>query len=132
MFSITLKMAVDAPIPSASVKIATTANPGVFLMFLSAYRTSCPSVSIVPLTPLLCDDVDRRALAGPAFALSTHSFVIKFDATAPKKLPNGAKTGFLAEGGGPYLFVEQDVSPTRHVFFRIGWFSQISYRILSP
>jgi hypothetical protein len=47
MLCITLKIAVDAPIPSANVRIATTANPGVFLMFLNAYRTSCPNVSIV-------------------------------------------------------------------------------------
>ncbi len=46
MFSITLKMAVDAPIPSASVSAATMANPGVFRKFLSAYRISCPSVSM--------------------------------------------------------------------------------------
>src|ERR1700676_291846 len=46
MLSITLKIAVDAPIPSASVRIAITANPGVFPRFLTAYRTSCPSVSM--------------------------------------------------------------------------------------
>src|SRR5260370_13031036 len=44
--SITLKIAVDAPIPSASVSIAIAANPGVFLRFLTAYRISCPSVSM--------------------------------------------------------------------------------------
>jgi hypothetical protein len=37
---------VDAPIPSASVSIAIAANPGVFPRFLTAYRKSCPSVSI--------------------------------------------------------------------------------------
>src|SRR5882762_3532967 len=46
MLSITLKIAVDAPIPSASVSIAIAANPGVFPRFLSAYRISCPSVSL--------------------------------------------------------------------------------------
>src|SRR5260370_2312955 len=44
--SITLKIAVDAPIPSASVSIAIAAHPGVFLRFLTAYRISCPSVSM--------------------------------------------------------------------------------------
>ena len=47
MLSITLNIAVDAPIPSASVITATAANPGVFRRFLNAYRTSCPSVSMV-------------------------------------------------------------------------------------
>src|SRR5438046_3845120 len=42
--SITLKIAVDAPIPSASVSIAIDANPGVFPRFLEAYRLSCHSV----------------------------------------------------------------------------------------
>jgi len=36
MLSITLKMAVDAPIPNASVMAATAANPGAFRKFLSA------------------------------------------------------------------------------------------------
>src|SRR5882762_3281159 len=46
MLSITLKIAVDAPIPSASVSIAIAANPGVFPRFLTAYRISCTSVSM--------------------------------------------------------------------------------------
>src|SRR5258705_9415068 len=52
MLSITLKIAVDAPIPSASVSIAIAANPGVFPRFLSAYRISCPSVSIFTPTSI--------------------------------------------------------------------------------
>jgi hypothetical protein len=44
-------MAVDAPIPSASVNTATTAKPRDFPKFLSAYRTSWPSVPIVPPAP---------------------------------------------------------------------------------
>src|ERR1700682_3867321 len=55
--SITLKIAVDAPIPSASVSIAIAANPGVFPRFLTAYRTSCPSVSI--FTPQFDQHPDR-------------------------------------------------------------------------
>src|SRR6266403_2505396 len=46
MLSITLKIAVDAPIPSASVSTAITANPGVLRRFLTAYRMSCPNVSM--------------------------------------------------------------------------------------
>src|SRR5258708_37690328 len=46
MVSITLKIAVDAPIPSASVSTAIAANPGVFPRFLTAYRISCTSVSM--------------------------------------------------------------------------------------
>src|SRR5467141_2025897 len=46
MLSITLKIAVDAPIPSASVSTAIAANPGVFPRFLTAYRISCTSVSM--------------------------------------------------------------------------------------
>src|SRR5438046_1349515 len=52
MLSMTLKMAVEAPIPKASVMIATVANPGVFLRFLNAYRMSCPSVSMMNPLPL--------------------------------------------------------------------------------
>src|ERR1700741_1838663 len=48
MFSRMLKIAVDAPIPSASVTTATIAKPGAFTRFLSAYRMSCPSDSIEP------------------------------------------------------------------------------------
>src|ERR1700682_5240064 len=55
--SITLKIAVDAPIPSASVSIAIAANPGVFPRFLTAYWTSCPSVSI--FTPQFDQHPDR-------------------------------------------------------------------------
>jgi hypothetical protein len=36
MLSITLKIAVEAPIPRASVTTATKANPGAFRKFLSA------------------------------------------------------------------------------------------------
>src|SRR6267143_167707 len=52
MLSITLNIAVDAPIPSASVSIAIAANPGVFPRFLSAYRISCPSDSIFTPTSI--------------------------------------------------------------------------------
>src|SRR5437016_2112043 len=51
MLSITLKIAVEAPIPSASVMIATTANPGAFPKFLNAYRRSCPQVPMLGLPP---------------------------------------------------------------------------------
>jgi hypothetical protein len=35
-----LKIAVEAPIPSARVRTETTAKLGAFLKFLNAYRTS--------------------------------------------------------------------------------------------
>jgi len=61
MFSITLKIAVDRPNPSASVKTATTANPGV-PQFLSAYRTipaqlfhGLPQPSPLPTSLLLLE-----------------------------------------------------------------------------
>src|SRR5207302_10341880 len=62
MLSITLKIAVDAPIPSAKVSTAITANPGVLRRFLSAYRTSCPSVSMV--APSSVDVSSTLTLAG--------------------------------------------------------------------
>jgi hypothetical protein len=52
MLSITLKIAVEAPIPSAKVTTATTAKPGAFRKFLSAYRTSCPKVPIFAPHPI--------------------------------------------------------------------------------
>src|SRR5271155_1991893 len=48
MFSSTLKMAVEDPIPRASVRIATTAKPGAFFKFRSAYRKSCQTVCMTP------------------------------------------------------------------------------------
>src|SRR5439155_6789167 len=44
--SITLKIAVEAPMPNASVITATTAKPGLFASVRTANRTSCRTVSI--------------------------------------------------------------------------------------
>src|SRR5271154_3858268 len=43
----TLKIVVVAPIPSARVRMATAAKPGLFASIRSPYRTSCHSVCIV-------------------------------------------------------------------------------------
>src|SRR5580704_4161379 len=50
--SITLKIAVDAPIPNASVTIAVSANPRPFQRVRTAYRISCRRVSTSILPPL--------------------------------------------------------------------------------
>src|SRR5271169_3366606 len=42
----TLKIAVFAPMPMASVSTATTANPGFFASMRQPYRMSCSKVSI--------------------------------------------------------------------------------------
>jgi len=116
MFSITLKIAVDAPIPSASVKIATTANPASSSD--SSVRTGHPAPAS-PLSPLNhlrcpCRLCSRRALTRPclgrahtrplhrpALPLNIYALllVIKFDATAPKKLPDWPKTSLRREDG---------------------------------
>ena len=46
--SITLKIAVEAPMPSANVITATTAKPRLFASVRQANRTSCLTVSIEP------------------------------------------------------------------------------------
>src|ERR1700722_19382521 len=45
-------MAVDAPIPNASVTMATSAKPRLFQSVRAAYRISCRSVSMSILSPL--------------------------------------------------------------------------------
>src|SRR5713101_8024781 len=103
MLSITLKIAVDAPIPSARVIMATMANPGVFPRFLSAYRISCPSVPMsISLFPRIRFVRHRRGgsldpffpnLAVTVLSLvrhphSSYAFLSnKFDAATLKKLP---------------------------------------------
>src|SRR5690348_2529364 len=81
MLLMTLKMAVEAPIPSASVMIATAANPGVFVRFLNAYRMSCPSVSMMNPLPW------ERGVQAPLNSLPrlTYTPVIMFDSGKLKK-----------------------------------------------
>src|SRR6266436_2812689 len=69
MLSITLKIAVDAPIPSASVSTAITANPGVLRRFLTAYRMSCPNVSmfIPPFTRSPLRSTPTSGARGPPY-----------------------------------------------------------------
>src|SRR6202022_4404101 len=48
-FSITLKIAVDAPMPRARVTTATIAKPGLLASVRKARRMSCQSVSMLGL-----------------------------------------------------------------------------------
>jgi len=83
MFSITLKIAVEAPIPRARVRTATRAKAGAFLKVLSAYRISCASVPY----SLTYDGVFR-----------CHKDILKhklFDAGAPNRLFGPASGGGL-------------------------------------
>ena len=47
MVSMMLKIAVLAPMPMASVRAATRANPRAFPKFRNAYRKSCKKVAIL-------------------------------------------------------------------------------------
>src|SRR5580693_5533620 len=61
---ITLKIAVFAPMPRASVKIATTVNPGFFLSTRKANFTSCHKVCISRAPePHHLDLLDRKPRA---------------------------------------------------------------------
>src|ERR1700687_1638904 len=51
----TVKIAVLAPMPRASVKTATAVNPGIFASIRKAYRMSCQSVPILRLPALRSD-----------------------------------------------------------------------------
>src|SRR5882762_2519758 len=51
----TVKIAVLAPMPRASVKTATAVNPGFFASIRKAYRMSCQSVPMLRLPALRSD-----------------------------------------------------------------------------
>src|SRR6266566_1166707 len=51
----TVKIAVLAPIPRASVRTATAVNPGFFASIRKAYRMSCQSVAMLRLPALRSD-----------------------------------------------------------------------------
>src|SRR6266850_1827689 len=86
MLSITLKIAVDAPIPSASVSIAIAANPGVFPRFLSAYRISCPSVSIFTPTSI-STPFDRPPLQSTPLQSALQSTLLQLTLTSAHLFP---------------------------------------------
>src|SRR5882762_54156 len=103
MLSITLKIAVDAPIPSASVSIAIAANPGVLPRFLSAYRISCTSVSMC--TPIsISTRFDRPPLQStPASTTPLHSPLLQSTRSSIdplQSLPTSAPSGPRSEEAG--------------------------------
>src|SRR5579863_10168208 len=67
--SITLKIAVDAPIPNANVTMATSAKPRLFQSVRAAYRISCRSVSTSILPPL-ANAVANLDSASPAISVT--------------------------------------------------------------
>ena len=60
----TLKIAVFAPMPSASVRIATAVKPGFFASILIPYRKSCSNVVILSLVTSGCEQGKRLKCKG--------------------------------------------------------------------